>query len=164
MKYLSFVLLVLIYIPAHASDARLSELRWVDTGFLERQRALIDDMVRSQYGAILRQDKSDLRLLARIINDELINRTEIQKLQAMGVVLGDIYVNELSVNWMVYEDEVGKSRAVCVPDTHHCLFPITTISKRAQLGAKPDVNALYERGVELLQPYLPKTPYSSHND
>lgn len=160
MKYLGLFLILLLSVSALA-EPRIESLRWVDEGFLERQRKVIDGMTRSEFGVPLRRNRSDLQLLNRIIERELINRFETEKLQAMGVVLGDIYVTELGLQWMMYEDREGISRVVCVPEVKECLFPVTMISKRVALGAKPDVEALYERGRELISPYLPKRAYSS---
>lgn len=140
--------------------AVVEELRWVDTGYLERQRTLIDEIGRQEFGSRLRKDIGDLRLLQRIFDEGLVNQTELVKLQAMGVVLGDVYVNELKLEWRVYKDQDGKSRAVCVPKTQHCLFPITMISKRASLGVKPNIRELYEKGIALISDHLPKLPYS----
>lgn len=139
----------------------IEELRWVDNGYLERQRNLIDEIGRAEFGVRVRKNISDLRLLQRIMDEDLINQTQKVQQQAMGVVLGDIYVNELGLEWRVYRDEEGKSRAVCLPNTSHCLFPITMISKRASLGAKPNIRALYEHGISLIEDHLPKLPYSA---
>lgn len=139
----------------------IEELRWVDNGYLERQRNLIDEIGRAEFGVRVRKNISDLRLLQRIMDGDLINQTQKVQQQAMGVVLGDIYVNELGLEWRVYRDEEGKSRAVCLPNTSHCLFPITMISKRASLGAKPNIRALYEHGISLIEDHLPKLPYSA---
>lgn len=139
----------------------LEELRWVDNGYLERQRAVIDEIGRSEFGTRVRKDIGDLRLLQRIIDEGLINQTQRQQLQAMGVVLGDVYVNELGLEWRVYKDAEGKSRAVCIPKTTHCLFPITMISKRASLGVKPNIRELYDKGISLIADHLPKLPYSA---
>lgn len=139
----------------------IEELAWVDNGYLERQRQLIDEISRSEFGRPIRQDQSDLTVLERIVENELVNRTEKQKLQAMGVVLGDIYVTELKMEWQVYIDEKGKSRAVCLPKTTHCLFPITMISRRAEAGMEPDIRRIYEVGAGLMRPYVPKLPYSA---
>jgi hypothetical protein len=169
MKLLLIVLLSLTCEMALAQSPRsqsnqapvLEELRWVDNGYLERQRALIDEIGRSEFGSRVRKDISDLRLLQRIIDQGLINQTQKQHLQAMGVVLGDVYVSELGLEWRVYKDELGKSRAVCQPKTSHCLFPITMISKRASLGVKPDIRALYDKGVSNIADHIPKIPYSA---
>ena len=146
---------------AQESTPVIEELRWVDNGYLERQRNLIDEIGRGEFGVRLRKNITDLRLLQRIMDEGLVNQTQKVQQQAMGVVLGDVYVNELGLEWRVYRDEEGKSRAVCLPKTSHCLFPITMISKRASLGAKPDIRALYEHGVSLIEEYIPKAPYSA---
>lgn len=166
MKYLllSAILLAPSVLQAQsrqASDPITEEPAWVDNGYLDRQRQLIDEISRSEYGRPVRRDESDLTVLERIVEDELINRTETQKLQAMGVVLGDIYVTELNMEWRVYIDEKGKSRAVCLPETTHCLFPVTMISRRAEAGIKPDIRRIYNVGTDLMRPYLPKLPYSA---
>lgn len=148
--------------PAFAQETPLvsiEELRWVDTGYLQRQRALVDEMTRTEFGTPLRGDKRDLRLLQRIMDQGLVKQVDLVTQQALGVVLGDIYVKDLGLKWVVYKDADGKSRATCLPDTHHCLFPITMISKRASLGAKPDIQTLYDHGVTLIQDHLPKLPY-----
>ena len=163
MKYIVFAILALFTTGAFAAKddgIELEGLKWVDEGYLERQRNLIDEMGRGEFGTRLHQDKSDLRLLQRIIDKELINQTETQKQQALGVVLGDIFINELNMEWKVYLDRYGKSRAICLKETHHCLFPITMISKRARLGVKADIQKLYDDGVSYLEDYLPKLPYA----
>jgi len=157
-----FLILATLASQAFAQDKSaptIEELRWVDTGYLQRQRALVDDIVRSEFGTPLRGDKRDLRLLQRILDEGLIKQMELVKQQALGVVLGDIYVADLGLEWVVYLDADGKSRAVCLPRTQHCLFPITMISKRASLGAKPEIQELYDRGISLIQDHLPKLPY-----
>lgn len=168
MKYFlkfSGILFFSVYVPLavaqQESAVTLDELRWVDTGYLQRQRALVDDIGRTEFGTRVRGDKSDLRLLQRILDNDLINQTELAKLQALGVIMGDVYVQDLGLQWRVYMDDEGKSRAVCLPGTTHCLFPITMISKRASLGVKPNVQELYDRGVSLIQDHLPKTPYQA---
>lgn len=164
MKMIYFLILVLglssSIDAAPRDNITLEELKWVDTGYLERQRLLVDEIARGEFGTRLRGDKSDLRVLQRIIDSGLINQTENKKLQALGVVLGDILVNELDLEWKVYLDSVGKSRATCLKGTQHCLFPITMISKRARLGAKPDVAGLYDKGVSYLEDHIPRLPYS----
>lgn len=167
LRHLPFVGLMcacLLYFsgPAFGADEpQLSELVWVDKGYLSGQREIVDDIGRREFGTRVRGDKSDLRLLQRILDNGLVNQTELVKQQALGVVLGDIYVNELNLQWRVYLDREGKSRAVCMPETSHCLFPITMISKRASLGAKVDVAHLYDRGVSFLEAHIPKLPYSA---
>lgn len=158
---LAFIVPAAFAQPEATQSPFIEELRWVDNGYLARQRQSIDEITRGEFGSRLRGDKGDLRLLARILEEGLVNQTEKQKLQAMGVVLGDVFANELKMQWQVYRDADGKSRAVCLPEAQQCLFPVTMISKRMEVGVKPDVYELYERGVELIKPHLPKLPYSA---
>lgn len=170
MKYCTFALLgpalltvvfSTITSPVLADDKpALSALTWMDKAYLDRQRALIEDITKFEYGAPLRRNASDLRSLSRIIEGQLVNQTETKQQQALGVALGDIFTTELKMHWQVYDDADGKSLAVCMPKTTHCLFPVTMISKRMRLGAKPNVNKLFERGKDLMKPYVPRVPYS----
>ena len=135
-------------------------LLWVDEGFLTRKRQVVDDLGRREFGARLQNDKRDLSLLNRIIQKELINQTQRKQQQALGVVLGDVLVSELGLEWKVYRDALGKSRAVCIPDTEHCVFPVTMISKRMGHGRKPDATELFETAKGHLAPFMPKLPYT----
>lgn len=155
-------LLILVALKAQAKPEYpiIDNLKWVDNGYLDRQRELVDSLGRSEFGVRVRQDKSDLHLLQRILDNELINQTETQKLQALGVVLGDVFAKETPLEWRTYLDEYGKSRALCMPGTEECLFPITMIYKRMSIGVKPNIDELYKHGLELIDPYLPKLPYT----
>lgn len=138
---------------------RIKELTWMDRSHLEQQRQLVNELARAEFGRPVRGNKSDLELLQRIVNKGLIPRHETQALQALGAVLGDVYVQEYDLVWRSYEDEKGYSRAVCVEDSNNCLFPITMLSRRIAAGLLPDVNEVYQKGVRLIQPYLPKRPF-----
>lgn len=139
----------------------VEEPGYFDERFLNRQRALVDDLGRTRFGVPVRGNINDLPLLQRILDEDIIRFTDAARLQALGVVLGDVYVAELGLEWRAYTDRQGKSRAVCVKRTHHCLFPVTMISRRVAVGSTPNVAALYHRGVALIQPYHPRLPYSS---
>lgn len=138
---------------------RITELSWMDRSHLEQQRQVIKDIAGTEFGRPVRGNKSDLELLQRIVDRELIPRNETQDLQALGAVLGDVYVKEYDLVWRAYEDEKGYSRAVCVEGSNNCLFPITMLSRRIAAGLVPDVEKVYGKGVELIEPYLPKRPF-----
>lgn len=163
MKYIFAALLALLTLNIEAApgdEVILRELQWVDNGFLERQRTLVDEIARGEFGSRLRGTKADLRVLQRILDEGLVNQTEEQKLQAMGVALGDVFANELGLEWKVYLDAEGKSRATCLKDTKHCLFPVTMVAKRARLGTTPDVQELFDKGESYLAEFQPRLPYS----
>lgn len=160
-KYLLALLFLSFGLNAKEETPKIEPLTWVEEGFLSRQRDSVEEITKLEFGSRLHGNKSDLRLLQRIVDNEYINQTETQRQQALGIVLGDIFVKELGLKWVSYTDSDGKSRATCLPKTQYCLFPVTMLSKRMRLGVKPDVTEMYERGASLIEPYLPKLPYSA---
>lgn len=133
---------------------------WTDRNYLEKQVATIDEMARTQLGTQVRQQLSDLDLLQSIINRGLIANNDTQGLQALGAVLGNVMIADIpALEWKIYEDSIGRSRAVCVKGTRECLFPITMLSRRMEVGLKPDVRKVYEDALEMMGSHLPQYPY-----
>lgn len=146
------------------NSASVSELNWMNASFLSNQRALVDELTRRYFGTQIHGDKSDLHNLQRLLDKEVIARDDKTTLQAMGVVLGDVYVSEdKNLQWQVYEDELGRSHAVCIKNTQHCLFPITMISRRVEAGLNPKVDEIYQKGWNAIEDYLPKLPFADQN-
>jgi hypothetical protein len=54
-------------------------------------------------------------------------------------VLGDAFVQELKMEWVLVEDASGRDPAVRLPGTSIILYPLTMISKRIERGDKVDV-------------------------
>ncbi|GAA6152926.1 DUF3806 domain-containing protein [Pseudoteredinibacter isoporae] len=146
---------------AFAQDEELSvkDLGWIDRSHIQKQIDSIDEISRRNFGGGLHGTKQDLKLMQRIIDRSLIKRDDRLKLQALGAVLGQVLVNEEKLEWQNYEDRLGKSRAVCVPKTQHCLFPITMLSRRMEVGLLPRVNDIYKNAIERIEAHMPKNPY-----
>ena len=160
--YFTFSILASPSVDAQAESdyPEVLQLNWLNRQFLDRQRTLADDLLRINLGQRIHTGKSDLELLQRLIDAEAIDSDDKQSLQALGVVLGDVYTTERKeLEWRVYEDDLGKSHAVCIVGTKNCLFPITMLSRRIEAGLKPDVVEVYRKGLEELKPYLPKRPF-----
>lgn len=139
---------------------RTSNLTWSDRAEFDRWVDAVERIGQRHYGQSLRHDKSDLQLLQRIADDRRIKQDDRETLQGLGVVLGNVLQRELNLEWKVYEDALGRSRALCVPATSDCLFPVTMLSRRLEVGVPVDVNAIYNDAVAAIEPYLPGTPYS----
>lgn len=131
--------------------------------FLIGQRRSVESVMREGFGRSLAQAGAEnISLLQRIIDNKLIDRGDKKKLQALGVVLGDIFVSKhKNLLWYVYEDELGKTHAVCVKDSSNCLFPITMLSRRMEVGLKPSVERVLNKGMDEISEFLPKLPYLS---
>ena len=65
------------------------------------------------------------------------------ELQSMGVVLGDVFVQDMGFHWIVVEDESSRDPAVQYKNTSIILYPLTMISKRIERGEEVDVFELY---------------------
>lgn len=147
---------------ANSSDDEFSleDLRPLDVRHLQSQKDSIEELVRSKFGARIRGNKSDLHSLQRIIDRGLIDKDDRLKLQAMGAVLGDVFVNENKMEWKVIEDSFGRSRAVCIKDSEHCLYPITMLSRRMQVGLLPRVDKVYNKALSLIEDHFPKNSFN----
>lgn len=136
------------------AEQKVSELTWADKNDLELKVQIVEGLGQRHYGRSLRHDLSDLALLQRIADDKLIKQRDVEKLQALGAVLGDSLKRELGLEWKVYADAKGRSRALCVPETEYCLFPLTMLSRRLEVGLPVNVRAVYNDAVEDIEPYL----------
>lgn len=162
MRKLLFSCLVLLAMSCSAlADTPVIEpLGSMDRIYLDKQVQRIDDMARTQLGMQLRGDLYDLSVLQAIIDRNLIESTDREMLQALGAVMARVLEKDLPVlEWKVYNDALGRSRALCVRETVECLFPITMLSRRMEKGLKPNVRMVYEDAILLLEEYLPKYPY-----
>ena len=52
----------------------------------------------------------------------------------MGVIMGDLLAAELGMRWVLYEDNVGRSRALRYQESDTLLFLITMIARRREAG------------------------------
>lgn len=140
---------------------KVEELNWLNQKFLTKQRSTVEEITRTRFGRGLSGNKQDLRLLQRIVNEKAIDPTETEVLQALGVVLGDAYVNDTKeLEWKIFTDEIGSTHAVCVKNTKECIFVLTMLSRRMEVGLSPDVDALYQKGLNAMKNVLPKVPYA----
>ena len=65
------------------------------------------------------------------------------QLQSLGVVLGDVFVQDMGFTWVMVEDEYGRDPALRYEDSDILLYPLTMISKRVEQGQTVDVFDLY---------------------
>ena len=160
MRILFFLGLALLFsLPAGA--ASITGLNWSDEGHLASQRARVDELTRLHLGTPIRGDLTDLDTLQRLIDRGLVDKEDTRMQQAMGVVLGDVFIlEEPALEWKVYEDELGRTRALCIP-ADECLFPVTMLSRRMAVGLKPDVKKVLTEALALIDPYLPELPYGA---
>jgi len=84
-----------------------------------------------------------LGTLRALLNAEMFSPEQTYEQQSMGIVLGDVFVQDMRFHWIIVEDENGRDPAIKFQDTSVLLFPLTMISKRIERGETVDVFDLY---------------------
>lgn len=156
------VLAVLVVAGGAAAESQLivSELSFVDRQYMENQKSTLDDLARINIGRQFNGDKDhDLSMLQLLLDRKLVRNTQKRELQAMGVIMGDHLARQLSLHWVIYEDKLGRSRALRYKQSDNYLFPMTMISRRREAGNLSPVTDIYQRAVDLIKPQLPTLPF-----
>lgn len=118
----------------------------VDSTYLSRQRAYADELAYQHlYLRFGKSKEEKLALLQRLIDTRKIRPDQQRELQALGTVLGEVLADEYRLSWVVYRDDVGRSRGLQVGDTRQVIFPLTMISRRIEADARADVKAIYAK-------------------
>jgi hypothetical protein len=84
-----------------------------------------------------------LGLLRGLFEAGAFKPSQTHELQCMGVILGDAFVQDLGMEWVMVQDENGADPAVHLPGTTIILYPLTMISKRVERGEAIDVFDLF---------------------
>ena len=61
------------------------------------------------------------------------------------MTLGDVMASQLGLEWVVVNDEYGRTRALQYGDDEDVFFPITMISRRYEADIFVDVDDLYSK-------------------
>jgi Domain of unknown function (DUF3806) len=135
---------LLLCMSAHAAEQRISELNPADAEALGKQRAVVehylgDDRSRQNY----RTPAGKLGLIRALLEAKKFGLKQTYELQCLGVVLGDVFVQDMDFHWVIVEDSYGRDPALQYKATSIMLFPLIMISKRVERGESVDVFALY---------------------
>lgn len=142
-------------------ERRLSPLSALDRQYMDAQRARINELTLLEYGGRCCRREAELAYLQRLLDDRVITGQDIEELQAMGILLGDLLASELDLHWTVYEDARGRSRALQYGETDNFLFPATMISRRRRAGDETPVIEIYRRAVESMEKARPPLPFEN---
>lgn len=139
----------------------IEDLSWMDKNKMQQQEDKIKEIARSKLGANIHRNWSDIALLQSIIDKKLVTKDDFATQEAMGVILGNIMQADFPshLQWKVYKDKQGRSKALCVVKTQECLFPITMLSRRMQLEMEVNVTTIYDNAINQVAFVLPKMPY-----
>ncbi len=157
---LAACLLCLSTLAIAEEERQISDLGMLDRWFMDSQRQLMDEIVRNNFGSRFRGEKgSDLALLQRILDEGLVKGDQTRELQAMGVIIGDLLAADLDMHWVVYEDNVGRSRALRYRETESYLFPMTMISRRRAVDNMDSVREIYDKAYNTISQLRDPLPF-----
>jgi hypothetical protein len=139
-----------------SSDQKIEALNGEDIARLVSQRAVVEKYLGNDPGNLSKYQTAagKLGLLRALLQGNVFKPTQTYELQCMGIVLGDVFVQELGLEWRAVEDEFGRDPCVQLRDTTIVVFPLTMISKRIEKGEHVDVFYLFNRmahEIELLK-------------
>ncbi len=123
--------------------SQIGALEEADREILDRQRARVDAWARRHVGRSLDGSLRDLADLQTLVERVALEPHQTLELQAFGVALGDVLARQLQLRWVVFRDELGRSRALQVDDSELLVFPVTMLSKRIERSLPVDVRELY---------------------
>ncbi|MBT4522744.1 MAG: DUF3806 domain-containing protein [Halieaceae bacterium] len=139
---------------------RISELSPIDHHYMNQQKTVLDDLARRHLGARFTGNKGrDLGVLQRLLDQKHVGPSQAEELQAMGIILGELLARDLDMHWVIYQDNLGRSRALRYRETDNYLFPITMISRLRAAGNNKPVIDIYERAYNTIEPLTERLPF-----
>ncbi len=149
----------LLFMPATWSHAQSlsDEFQIMDFGpgdqiFIQRQQELAESLVYDALLTRLKGEKEqDLRLLQQLIDRGTLKPHQKRELQALGSVLGNLLAKEFRLPWVVYVDQLGRSRGLRIDKTRQVIFPLTMISRRIEADAETDIARIYAKAVDIIR-------------
>ena len=137
-----------------ADRAIIRQFSESDERYLQQGRDRINELTRRHLGSRFQQQQEhDVALLQRLLDEQLVSTQDSRLLQDMGIILGDLLILEFDLRWVIYVDKYGPSRALQLKLTENVLFPITMISRRAEVGLEVDIAALYQQAEKKIAAY-----------
>ncbi len=125
------------------AEQKISALTEADLKRLEDQRAVVTRYLDEDSLRKFETAPGKLGTLRALLKAEVFSPDQTYELQSMGIVLGDVFVQDMGFHWVMVEDEYGRDPAIKFQETSVILFPLTMISKRIEQGETVDVFDLY---------------------
>jgi hypothetical protein len=136
-------------------DVLIEPLTVVDRQFMADQRMRVEQLANRLGRGLTGVADRDLDTLQRIVDERMVPGEDTLTLQAMGVVFGDLLGERLDMDWVVYRDNKGRSRALRYRQMDVYLFPVTMISRRQEGGSGRRLKPLFDDTVHDTRLLLP---------
>ena len=136
-------------------DVLVEPLTAIDRQFMTEQRGRVEALANRLGRGLTGNVDRDLDTLQRLLDERMVPASDTLTLQAMGLVFGDLLGDRLSMQWVVYRDRKGRSRALRYRELDVFLFPMTMISRRQEAGSDRRLRPLFDETVAETRPLLP---------
>ena len=136
-------------------DFLIESLTAIDRQFMADQRMRVEQLANRLGRGLTGVADRDLDTLQRILDERLVPAADTLTLQAMGVVFGDLLGDRLDMDWVVFRDNKGRSRALRARQMDVYLFPVTMISRRREGGSERRLKPLFDDTVRDTRLLLP---------
>ena len=136
-------------------EMQVEPLTAIGRQFMTEQRGRVEALANRLGRGLTGNVDRDLDTLQRILDERMVPTSDTLTLQAMGLVFGDLLGDRLSMQWVVYRDRQGRSRALRYRDLDVFLFPMTMISRRQEAGSDRRLRPLFDETVAETRPLLP---------
>ena len=136
-------------------DVLVEPLTAIDRQFMTEQRGRVEALANRLGRGLTGNEDRDLDTLQRLLDERMVPASDTLTLQAMGLVFGDLLSDRLSMQWVVYRDRKGRSRALRYRELDVFLFPMTMISRRQEAGSDRRLRPLFDETVAETRPLLP---------
>ena len=155
------LLLLLLSGQAFADEPRILRMTPNDLSYMASQRDALDSLARRHFGGQLNgQLSNDVAVLQRLLDEKIVAPTDIRLLQGMGMVLGDLLKSQRGLRWVIYEDKLGRSRALQVPGFEKdVIVPSTQLSRKVEVGLSVSVAAVYRELEQSITAIRNKPPF-----
>jgi hypothetical protein len=131
---------------------KITALTETDQKRLRDQRAVVEEFIADESSREKYQTAAGkLGTIRAILRSNALKPNQTYELQCLGVVLGDAFVQDRKMEWVMVEDDQGRDAAVRLPGANVIIFPLTMISKRVERGETVDVFDLFNGVAEQME-------------
>src|SRR5262245_54208626 len=112
-------------------EQKIAALNEADQNRLRDQRAVVERYLGNEDSKEkYKTAAGKLGTIRAILQGNVFKPDQKYELQCLGIVLGDVFVQDMGMEWIMVEDEHGRDPAVRLPKTTIIFYPMTMISKR----------------------------------
>jgi len=125
------------------AEQKISAPQKEDIAQIAAQWAVIEHYLSAESKETYKTSAGKLGLLRALLTAKVFKKEQTYELQCMGIIFGDLFVQEMGMEWIIVEDEYGRDPALRIPRTETIIYPLTMISKRVERGEEVDVFELF---------------------